>query len=297
MTTLGIVGAGAVGQTLATAMVSAGLAQRLLVSSRTQSPAQALADDLADLAASTSSPTTVTAAALPDLLDCQAVVIAVRARFTNTASRNVRMGGAAANAPVVRILAAALRGHSGTVIMVTNPVDLLSRLFAEFSGCTRVFGIGSNLDTARYRLTLAHLLNVPKEAVQGHVIGEHGDGAVICASTTTVNGHPVHVPLKAVREELTARPGRISSGIGRTRSGPAGAVLSTLRLALGHHDGTTELTTPHNGDWYGIPLRFTAGQPVPCLPTLDSTETQLLHAARTKLHTAYTELVHPEGAS
>ncbi|MFD7101520.1 hypothetical protein [Streptomyces celluloflavus] len=102
-------------------MVSAGLAQRLLVTSRTQSQAQALADDLADLAASTNSPTTVTAAALPDLLDCQAVVIAVRARFTNTASRNVRMGGAAANAPVVRILAAALRGHSGTVIMVTQP--------------------------------------------------------------------------------------------------------------------------------------------------------------------------------
>ncbi|MCM1967761.1 NAD(P)-binding domain-containing protein [Streptomyces sp. G1] len=293
MTTLGIVGAGAVGQTLATAVTSAGLSESLLVNSRTGQQAQALVDDLNDLATATGSRTRATAGALTDLFACDALVITARASFTNNASTNVRLAGAAANAPVIRLLAAIMRGYRGTVVMVTNPVDLMSRLFAEFSGCSRVYGVGSNLDTARYHLALARHLDVPACAISGHVIGEHGDNAVICCSTTTVNGEPVPVPLKAVRDELRARPGRISAGIGRTRSGPSGAVLHTLRLALGHLDGTTELTAEHDGGWYGIPLRFTAGQPIPCLPPLDQTETRLLEAAARKLRSAYQQL--PEG--
>lgn len=110
------------------------------------------------------------------------------------------------------------------------------------------------------------------------MIGEHGDGAVVCASTTTVNGAPATVPLKQVRVELRARPGRISHRVGRTRSGPAGTVLSTLRKTLGLGDGTEELTAEHRGDWLGIPLRFTAGRPVACLPALDVDENGQLAA-------------------
>ncbi|MEV5989675.1 lactate dehydrogenase, partial [Streptomyces sp. NPDC052051] len=76
-----------------------------------------------------------------------------------------------------------------------------------------MYGISSNLDSARYRLTLARLLSVPPTAVDGHAIGEHGDHAVVCAPTTTVNGRPASVPLAEVRAELRARPGRISHGV------------------------------------------------------------------------------------
>ncbi|WP_331751513.1 hypothetical protein OG215_40035 (plasmid) [Streptomyces globisporus] len=104
------------------------------------------------------------------------------------------------------------------------------------------------MDSARYRLTLARLLDVPADDVRGHVIGEHGDHAVVCASSTTVNGRPARVPLAEVRAELRTRPGRISHGVGRTRSGPAGAVLSALRRTLALTDGIEELTAPHGGD-------------------------------------------------
>lgn len=212
---------------------------------------------------------------------------------TNTRTSDVRMGGAAANASVVQAIAAGLCGYQGTVLVVSNPVDLMTWLFAKTSGCPRVFGFGSNLDSARYRLTLARLLDVPPEAVHGHVIGEHGDGAVVCASTTTVNGTPATVPLKQVRVELRARPGRISHGVGRTRSGPAGTVLSTLRKTLGLGDGTEELTAEHRGDWLGIPLRFTAGRPVACLPALDADENGQLAATTTMLRAAYQALGIP----
>ncbi|WP_433891998.1 lactate/malate family dehydrogenase [Streptomyces sp. CA-111067] len=294
---VGVVGAGAVGQATAGALVASGLCTRLLVASRTPEQAAALAADLDDMRAAVGSPVRPHAAPLAGLVDCQAVVVAVRVRFPNTNTTDVRMGGTRANAPVIRALGAALHGYTGTVLMVTNPVDLMTRLFAESSGCRRVFGIGSNLDSARYRLTLARLLDVPLGAVNGHVIGEHGDAAVVCASATTVYGKVIPVPLQQVRDELAARPRRINAGIGRTRSGPAGAVVTTLRLVLGVDDGLVELAVPYQDGWLGVPLSFIAGRPIPCLPALDDTEARQFDAARTKLRAAYQvlrgELPHP----
>ncbi|MER6156930.1 hypothetical protein ABT147_15495 [Streptomyces sp. NPDC001868] len=171
--------------------------------------------------------------------------------------------------------------------------DLMTREFAEASGCRRVYGIGSNLDSARYRLTLARLLNVPAAAVRGHVIGEHGDGAVVCSSSTTVNGRHIAVPLAEVRTELRSGRARIADGIGRTRSGPAGAVLSALRKTLGLADGIEELSGPTDdgrADWLGIPWRFTGGEPLACMPDLDADEAEQLAATTTKLCRAYQAL-------
>ncbi|WP_181803109.1 lactate/malate family dehydrogenase [Streptomyces shenzhenensis] len=284
---VGVIGSGAVGQAVAGALVASGLCDRLLVTSRTFEQAKALADDLDDMRAALGSPVSPSAVDVAELRACAAVVVAVRAQFTNTRTTDVRMGGAQVNAPVIRSLAGRFAGYSGTVLVVTNPVDLLTRLFAEVSACPRVFGIGSGLDTARYRLVLARLLGVPIATVAGHVIGEHGEAAVVCASSTTVNGLPLPVPLQQVRDELRVRPGRINAGIGRTRCGPAGAVVSALRLALGVEDGTTELSALHGGGWLGIPVRFTRGQPLPFLPPLDAVEAQQLEAAHAKLRAAY----------
>ncbi|MEU7061830.1 hypothetical protein [Streptomyces sp. NPDC046197] len=67
-------------------------------------------------------------------------------------------------------------------------------------------------------------------------------------------------------------------------------MLSALRKSLPLVDGTEELSTGHGDDWLGIPLRFTAGQPVACLPDLDANEDAQLSAAATKLRTAYQAL-------
>ncbi|MFD0386310.1 hypothetical protein ACFQ2B_39540 [Streptomyces stramineus] len=200
------------------------------------------------------------------------------------------MAGLHANAPAIASLATTLAHYQGLVVMVTNPVDVMARLFAEVSGCPRVYGVGSNTDTARYRITLARLLDVPVEAVEGHVIGEHGDQAVLCASATRAGGLPVPVPVRQVRDELSARPGRINAGLGRTRCGPAGAVITALRAGLGLADTVVELSVNHEGRWMGIPLRFTAGTPTVCLPRLDAAEARQLVAGSAELRDAYEPL-------
>lgn len=287
---IGLVGAGAVGQTLAASLVAAGLPERLLIVSRQPGQVQGLTTDLQDLALTARSCTQVEAGEVADLHGCDAVVIALRTDFKNTADRDIRRGGAVANAPALGALARELRGYSGAVLVVTNPVDLMARRFADVSGCVRVYGIGSNLDSARYRLLLAGYAQVSPALVRGHVIGEHGDRAVVCASTTTVGSRPVAVPVRAVVEDLQRRPALIRTGIGRTRCGPAGAVLSTLRKTLGLVDGVEELSVPYGDVFLGIPLRFTGGQAEPCLPPLTRSERLRLDSAASSLRDAYAQL-------
>lgn len=280
-------GSGAVGQSVATALVAAGLSEQLILASRTLEQATSMAADLDDMRLTLGSPTRPHAATTAGLQDCQVVVVAPRARFTNTNHTDVRMGGVTANGRIINELALALRGLDGVVVMVTNPVDLMSRLFAEVSGIPRVLGIGSNLDSARYRLILARMLDVPACTIRGSVIGEHGNTLVVCASSTTVNGETVHVPVVQVRTALISRSEQISSGIGRTRSGPAGAVLSTLRLLLGLVDGVDELCSPYQrGCWLGLPVSFTGGHARIRLPSLHPEEARRLYASETKLHAA-----------
>lgn len=148
---IGVIGAGAVGQAVAAALVTSGLTDRLLLASRTIEQAAALAADVDDMRQTLDSAVRPSSCRVTNLKDCAAVIVAVRAFFPNTLRHDVRMGGARANAPVIVALGEALRGYDGIVLVVTNPVDLMTRLFAEVSGCGRVYGIGSNLDTARYR--------------------------------------------------------------------------------------------------------------------------------------------------
>ncbi|WP_328967522.1 lactate/malate family dehydrogenase [Streptomyces sp. NBC_00239] len=294
---VGVIGAGAVGQTVAALLVAAGWCEGVLIASGSDRSAAALVTDLQDMAQIVGSPVRAQTAQPADMRGCAAVVVAPRAKFTNTATADVRMAGLEANAPLIAALARSLTGYEGTAVVVTNPVDPLTWLFARASGAARVYGVGSATDTARYRLALAAELAVPVGSVSGHVIGEHGDAAVLCTSTTRVDGHHVRVPVRAVRAELGARPRRINAGIGRGRCGPAGAVLHALTHALGLKDGPVELSVDHDGAQLGLPVHFTAGRPAVRLPRLDPAERRLLAAADHKIHLACKTISHHfEGA-
>ncbi|MFJ8753181.1 lactate dehydrogenase [Streptomyces sp. NPDC102441] len=292
MTAVGIIGAGAVGQAVGALLVSTGWCDTVLIASRHGRSADGLVTDLEDMSLLSASSVRAHRAGPSQMGSCDAIVVCPRAQFTNARTTDVRMAGLEANGAAVRHLARELAGYTGPVLMVTNPVDIMSRLFADVSGCTRVWGVGSSTDTARYRLILARMVGVPTDSVHGHVIGEHGDHAVICASSTTIYGRPARIPVQHIREELADRPGRISAGIGRVRSGPAGATVSALAHVLGVMDGVIEMSAPGDTSTYlGMPLRFTAGHPTVCLPTLDRAEARDFAAAEAKLHTAYAQLI------
>ena len=79
------------------------------------------------------------------------------------------------------------------VIMVSNPLDVMSWVMKEVTGFPRerVIGMAGVLDTARYRSFLAEALDISVEDIQAMVLGGHGDTMVPLISYTTVSGIPV----------------------------------------------------------------------------------------------------------
>jgi malate dehydrogenase len=79
------------------------------------------------------------------------------------------------------------------LMIVTNPVDVMTYLAYRESGFERerVFGMGSILDTMRFRSYIAMALNVSREDVRALVIGEHGDSMVPLVDHASVSGIPI----------------------------------------------------------------------------------------------------------
>src|SRR5947209_6204406 len=79
------------------------------------------------------------------------------------------------------------------LVVVSNPVDVLTYLAVQRAGLPwqRVLGLGTQLDTARFRGLLARRLQVPAPQVQAIILGEHGDSMVPVWSGATVAGLPL----------------------------------------------------------------------------------------------------------
>jgi L-lactate dehydrogenase len=79
------------------------------------------------------------------------------------------------------------------LLVVSNPVDVLTYLAVKRSGLPwqQVIGLGTQLDSARFRSYLAQRLAVPPTQVQALILGEHGDSMVPIWSSATVAGLPL----------------------------------------------------------------------------------------------------------
>lgn len=83
--------------------------------------------------------------------------------------------------------------NNAYLIVVSNPVDVLTHLAVQRSGLPwqRVIGLGTVLDTTRFRGYIAQTLNVPPTQVNALILGEHGDSMVPIWSSATISGLPL----------------------------------------------------------------------------------------------------------
>ena len=86
------------------------------------------------------------------------------------------------------------RNYEGILLIVANPVDILTYTALKLSGFeeNRVIGSGTVLDSARFRYLLGEHLNVDSRSVQAFIIGEHGDSEIAAWSSVNVSGIPVN---------------------------------------------------------------------------------------------------------
>jgi len=79
---------------------------------------------------------------------------------------------------------------STTILVVSNPVDILTTLAATMGILPekQIIGLGTVLDTSRFRSLLAEHFNVGAYDVKALILGEHGDSMVPIWSSATING-------------------------------------------------------------------------------------------------------------
>ena len=114
------------------------------------------------------------------------------------------------NAEIISQVGAGIRDHApnSTVIMVTNPLDLMTYHMQKVTGfpTNRVIGQAGVLDSARMAHFIALELNCAEEDISPMVLGGHGDTMVPLPRYTTVGGIPITQLISEERiEAISAR--------------------------------------------------------------------------------------------
>jgi L-lactate dehydrogenase len=181
-----IIGTGWVGSSVAISTLHSGVADELLLYDLREAVAEGEAMDLAH-GASFYPPATVRTATVDEMVDADAIVVAAGRGGRPDESR---LDLLRENVTLIGDIGSRLTAARGTIIVVSNPVDVLTRRLTEVSGlpAARVIGTGTMLDTARLRQVIASVIRVDSRSVHAHVVGEHGDSAVVLWSAARAGG-------------------------------------------------------------------------------------------------------------
>lgn len=195
---VGIVGAGSVGAATAFALIMRGVARKITLVDIDAKKSFAEATDIAH-AAPFAYANKVKSGDFEDLCGCEVVIVTAGANQkpgetrTDLLERNVKIFSDI----IPRVVE---KAPSTTLIIATNPVDVMTEVTLKLSGfpITRVIGSGTILDTARFRTDLGYHLGVSPKSLHVNVLGEHGDSEVLCWS----NGDGGTIPLNDLAESL-----------------------------------------------------------------------------------------------
>jgi malate dehydrogenase len=271
ITKIAVLGAGNIGGTLAQRLAEADLAQELALIDIIEGLPQGKALDIQQSAPIVGFSTRVTGSTSFDAL-AGAEVIVETAGLARKPGMS-RSDLLTKNADIIRAHALAIKekAPNAVVIVVTNPVDVMSFWFRKVSGLpsARVFGESGSLDTARFRWFVAEALRVAPRDVIGFVLGTHGDTMVPILSLTSVNGVPLTRLLPP--EKLQAIVTRTKNGggeivnllkAGSAYYAPSASQAELVRAVAHDEHRLIPVTTALNGEYgqrdvyLGVPARI-----------------------------------------
>ena len=189
---IAIVGAGSVGANLAYACLIRGVASQVALFDLNAAKVGAEVLDLNHGLQFVPSATVVGSDDIGVCTDADVVVITAGAKQKSGQSR---LDLAGANVRICRDLVPALLdvAPDALLLLVTNPVDVLTYATLKFSGLPpdRVLGSGTVLDTSRLRLHVARHCGVAVHNVHAYIAGEHGDSEIPLWSSATIGAVPL----------------------------------------------------------------------------------------------------------
>lgn len=186
-----VIGTGFVGSSSAFALMESGLFSEMVLLDADQNRAEGEALDISH-GLPFARPMKITAGTYDDLVDAAIIVITAGA---GQKPGETRLDLVKKNVAIFRTIIGeiAKRNCQGILLIVANPVDILTYVALKLSGFpeNRVFGSGTTLDTARLKYLLGERLSVDARSVHAWIIGEHGDSQIAAWSSANVSGVPL----------------------------------------------------------------------------------------------------------
>ena len=260
---LAIIGVGAVGSAFAYALVQAGRPREIVLIDHDPRLAEGQMMDLSHCLPY-GRPVKLEVGGLDAAADCDLVVITAGAAQRPGESR---IDLVKRNAEIMGTFFPRLSkaNPKGLFVLITNPVDVMTRLAVKLSGLSpeQVFGTGTTLDTARFRQLLSQHLSVDPRNVHAYVVGEHGDSEVLLWSNAAIGPYPVEEYARRVGVPLDAAvKASIETGVRRAayeiieRKGMTNFAIgiATQRIfeSLSSNQSTLQTVSRQLGSAYGL---------------------------------------------
>ena len=191
MQKVAVIGCGFVGATSAFSLIQTGLFSEMVLIDANAKKAEGEAMDLSHGSAYLT-PMNIYAGTYDDIVDAGIIVITAGA---NQKPDETRLDLVKKNVQIFKSIIPEIkkRNCEGILLIVSNPVDILTEVALKLSGfpSNRIIGSGTVLDTARLKYVLGKHLQVDPRDVHAYIIGEHGDSELVVWSGAQVAG--IHI--------------------------------------------------------------------------------------------------------
>jgi L-lactate dehydrogenase len=202
---IAVIGAGGVGATTAYALMVQGVGSEIVLIDVNKDKAEGEAMDLRH-GASFVNPVDIYAGDYEDLADAKLIIITAGAAQK---PGETRLDLIKKNTGIFKNIVSSITEYNqdGILLVVTNPVDILTHLTYKLSGfpANRVIGSGTVLDSSRFRSLLSKNCGVAASNVHGYIIGEHGDSEVPVWSLTNIAGTKIENYCPICNKDCTDR--------------------------------------------------------------------------------------------
>ena len=183
-----IIGCGYVGSATAFSLMQSGLFTEMALIDSNVDRAEGEALDISH-GVSFAKPMRIYAGNYDDVTDASIVIITAGA---NQQPGETRLDLVKKNISIYKSIIPEIkaRDFQGILLIVSNPVDILTTVALKLSGLPeeRVIGSGTVLDTARLKYEIGRHLNVDSRSVHAFIIGEHGDSEIAAFSSANISG-------------------------------------------------------------------------------------------------------------
>jgi len=257
-----IIGAGVVGSTTAYSLIVQGVCAKVVLVDVNRDKADGEAMDLQHGIEYQRRNVHVRSGGYDECSEADVVVITASVAMTGIKSRlelldkNIGI----MDSVVDQIMASGFNGH---IIVVSNPVDILSYYVYKKSGLPKnqVIGTGTSLETARLKQIIAGIVNIDPRSVTAYVIGEHGETMTVPWSHVLVGGKGfieaieddpqrfLGVDLQQIVEETSKAGFEVYNKKGSTQYGIASATTGIITSILHDERRMMSVSTLLDGEY------------------------------------------------